>query len=212
MRLRPSGNQGPVATKLSSFIDYQRESAWTWEHLALTRARVIAGPPALRRAIGDTIREVLARPLDQATVAAEVRAMRAKIEAEKGTQDIWDLKQVPGGLVDAEFLAQFLQVVSAATHPEVLDQNTARALSKLVDARVITLAEAERLVPAVELYHALTQCLRLCLDKIFVPDEAPRALKDLLARAADMPDFATLEAMLKETLAAVKEAFDRIVT
>ena len=54
--------------------------------------------------------------------------------------------------------------------------------------------------------------MRLCLDKIFVPDEAPRALKDLLARAADMPDFATLEAMLKETLAAVKEAFDRIVT
>ncbi|MGZ5862515.1 MAG: bifunctional [glutamine synthetase] adenylyltransferase/[glutamine synthetase]-adenylyl-L-tyrosine phosphorylase, partial [Methyloceanibacter sp.] len=212
MRLRPSGNQGPVATKLSSFIDYQRESAWTWEHLALTRARVIAGPPALRRAIGDTIREVLARPRDRATVAAEVRAMRAKIEAEKGTQDIWDLKQVPGGLVDAEFLAQFLQVVSAATHPEVLDQNTASALSKLVDARVITLAEAERLVPAVELYHALTQCLRLCLDKPFVPDEAPRALKDLLARAADMPDFATLEATLKESLAAVKEAFDRIVT
>jgi [glutamine synthetase] adenylyltransferase / [glutamine synthetase]-adenylyl-L-tyrosine phosphorylase len=119
---------------------------------------------------------------------------------------------VPGGLVDAEFLAQFLQVVSAATHPEVLDQNTAGALSKLVDARVITLAEAERLVPAAELYDKLTQCLRLCLDRPFVPHEAPRALKGLLARAADMPDFATLEAMLKESLVAVKEAFERIVT
>jgi glutamate-ammonia-ligase adenylyltransferase len=209
MRLRPSGNQGPVATKLSSFIEYQRESAWTWEQLALTRARVISGPPALRRAIGDTIREALARPRDRAAVAVEVRTMRTKIEAEKGTQDIWDLKHVPGGLIDAEFLTQFLEVVSAAGNPEVLDQSTAGALSKLVQAGVVPLGEAERLVPAVELYHALTQCLRLCLDKPFVPNEAPRALKDLLARAADMPDFATLEVTLKESLVAVNEAFER---
>ena len=65
--------------------------------------------------------------------------------------------------------------------------------------------DAEILIPAATLYHTLTQCLRLCLDKPFVPDEAPRALKDLLARASDMPDFATLEAMLKDTLAAVHE-------
>jgi glutamate-ammonia-ligase adenylyltransferase len=209
MRLRPSGNQGPVATKLSSFIEYQRESAWTWEQLALTRARVISGPPALRRVIGDTIREALARPRDRVTVAAEVRTMRTKIEAEKGTQDIWDLKHVPGGLIDAEFLTQFLELVSAAGNPEVLDQSTAGALSKLVQAGVVPLGEAERLVSAVELYHALTQCLRLCLEKPFVPNEAPRALKDLLARAADMPDFATLEVTLKESLVAVNEAFER---
>ena len=211
IRLRPSGNQGPVATKLSSFIDYQRSSAWTWEHLALTRARPISGPPALRRAISETIREVLMRPRDRPEVAAEVRAMRAKIEAEKGTQDIWDVKQVPGGLIDAEFLTQFLEIVSAHGHPEVLDQNTAGALSKLVEARLISLADAETLVPAVALYHTLTQCLRLCLDRPFVPDEAPRALKDLLARASDMPDFGTLEVTLKDSLAAVQEAFERIV-
>ena len=192
--------QGPVATKLSSFIEYQRESAWTWEQLALTRARVISGPAGLRRAIGDTIREALARPRDRAAVAAEVRTMRTKIEAEKGTQDIWDLKHVPGGLIDAEFLTQFLEVVSAAANPAVLDQSTAGALSKLVQAGVVPLGEAERLVPAVEAYsRASTQCLRLCLDKPFVPDEASRALKDLLARAADMPDFATLEVTLKES-------------
>jgi len=92
-----------------------------------------------------------------------------------------------------------------------LDQNTAGALSKLVEARLISLADAETLVPAVALYHTLTQCLRLCLDRPFVPDEAPRALKDLLARASDMPDFATLEVTLKDSLAAVQEAFERIV-
>jgi glutamate-ammonia-ligase adenylyltransferase len=211
MRLRPSGNQGPVATKLSRFIDYQTSSAWTWEHLALTRARVLTGPAALRGEINGTIREVLARPRDRAAVAADVKTMRAKIEAEKGTPDIWDLKQVRGGLIDLEFIAQFLQIVSAAAHPDVLDQNTELALTKLSAAGVLSPQDAEILVPASRLYHALTQVLRLCLDKPFVAEEAPRALKGLLARASDAPDFATLEATLKDTLAAVQEAFERIV-
>jgi glutamate-ammonia-ligase adenylyltransferase len=211
MRLRPSGSQGPVATKLASFIDYQRNSAWTWEHLALTRARIVSGPPELRQTIERTIAEVLHRKRDRAQVAADVRVMRNKIEEEKGTRDIWDLKHVRGGLIDIEFLTQFLQVVSAHEHPEVLDQNIVGALNKLVQAGVITLAQAEVLVPAATLYQGLTQCLRLCLDKPFVPEEAPRALKDLLARASDMPDFATLEGMLKDTLGAVHELYERIV-
>jgi len=212
MRLRPSGSQGPVATKLSSFIDYQDHSAWTWEHLALTRARVVSGPPELRHVIAGKISEVLCRPRDRAQVAADVRAMRAKIDEEKGTRDIWDLKHVRGGLIDIEFLTQFLQLVSAHDHPEVLDQNTEIALSKLLQAQVITLDDADILLPAATLYHTLTQVLRLCLDKPFVPDEAPRALKDLLARASEMPDFPSLEATLRETLGAVEAAFDRIVT
>jgi glutamate-ammonia-ligase adenylyltransferase len=211
MRLRPSGNQGPVATKLSSFIDYQRGSAWTWEHLALTRARVITGPADLRSQINATIKDVLCRPRDRAAVAADVKAMRAKIEEEKGTGDIWDMKQARGGLVDLEFMAQFLQIVSAAGNADILDQNTELALAKLSAAGVLSPADAEILVPAAGLYHTLTQVLRLCLDKPFVAHEAPRALQDLLARASDMPDFSTLEATLKDTLAAVHEAFERIV-
>ena len=137
--------------------------------------------------------------------------MRAKIADEKGTTDIWDLKQVRGGLIDLEFIAQFLQIVSAAKHPEVIDQNTEAALSKLAAVGALAPGDAEILVPAARLYHTLTQVLRLCLDKPFAADEAPRALKDLLARAAEMPDFATLEASLNDTLAAVHEAFERIV-
>ncbi len=116
-----------------------------------------------------------------------------------------------GGLIDLEFIAQFLQVVSAAKHKDVLDQNTELALTKLAQAGVLNPGDAEILVPAARLYHTLTQVLRLCLDKPFVADEAPRALKDLLARAAEMPDFTTLEETLKDTLAAVHEAFGRIV-
>jgi glutamate-ammonia-ligase adenylyltransferase len=211
MRLRPSGTQGPVATRLSGFIDYQVNHAWTWEHLALTRARVLTGSTELTREIDAAISDVLRRPRDKTRLAAEVREMRAKIETEKGTKEIWELKQARGGLVDIEFLTQFLQVASAHTHPEVLDRNTAIALAKLATAGVLSPGDAEILLPAIKLYHTLTQVLRLCLDKPFVPEEAPRGLKELLARASDMPDFPTLEASLKETLAAVHEAFERIV-
>ena len=93
----------------------------------------------------------------------------------------------------------------------VLDQNTELALTKLSAASVLAPGDAEILVPAARLYHTLTQVLRLCLDKSFVAADAPRALKDLLARASEMPDFPTLEAMLKDTLAAVHAAFERIV-
>ncbi|XSG81188.1 MAG: bifunctional [glutamine synthetase] adenylyltransferase/[glutamine synthetase]-adenylyl-L-tyrosine phosphorylase [Methyloligella sp. ZOD6] len=211
MRLRPSGHQGPVATKLSSFKDYQQSSAWTWERLALTRARVVAGPDSLAQEIGDAIQEVLTRPQDRATVAAEVRKMRERIESQKGTDDIWDIKQVRGGLVDLEFIAQFLQLVNGAEHPDVLDQTTQRALEKLRDAGVLSGEDADLLIPACRLYHNLTQVLRLCVDEIFRPDEAPQALKELIARAVEMSDFRSVEVRLRETLIGVHRAFDRLI-
>src|SRR5262249_55432084 len=152
---------------LASFVGYQNHAAWTWEHLALTRARVIAGPHALRDEIGQTISGVLKRKRDRAVVAAEVRDMRAKIDEEKGTADIWDLKHVRGGLIDIEFLTQSPQLVSAHDNAQVLDQNTVAALSKLLEGGIIGAGDADILIPAASLYHALTQCLRLCLDKPF---------------------------------------------
>jgi len=211
MRLRPSGHSGPVATRLESFVDYQRSQAWTWEHLALTRARVISGPQRLRDAIEATISDVLAMPRKRADIARDVHEMRAKIETEKGTSDIWHLKQVRGGLVDLEFIAQFLQLVSAREHGEVLDQNTAAAIEKLAQASVLDASDADILRPAARLYHNLTQVLRLCLDRPFDPSEAPDGLKKLLSDAAGLPDFNTLEAHLRETLTAVHSAFDRLI-
>lgn len=211
MRLRPSGKAGPVTTQLDGFIDYQRNKAWTWEHLALARARVVSGPEPLRRAIEQAIRDVLATPRNRTDIAADVREMRVKIEKEKGTSDIWDLKQVRGGLVDLEFIAQFLQIVSAAEHPDVLHQNTAAGLDRLAAAGILKTSDAEILCPAARLYHTLTQVLRLCLDGPFKAAEAPRGLTELLVRAADVADFAALENHVRATTTAVHEAFDRII-
>jgi glutamate-ammonia-ligase adenylyltransferase len=212
MRLRPSGSSGPVAASLASFIAYQQRDAWTWEHMALTRARVVAGSPALREAIEKTIAEVLARPRDPARIAADVRDMRVRIEREKDARgDVWNVKQARGGLIDLEFIAQYLQLVGASRAPEVLDQNTAAAFRKLAAAGLLSPAHADVLLRALTLYHNLSQVLRLCLEGPFVPAQAPDGLKALLAEAGGAPDFARLEAHLRETLAEAAGLFDALI-
>jgi glutamate-ammonia-ligase adenylyltransferase len=211
MRLRPSGQQGPVATQLTSFIDYQAKEAWTWEHLALTRARVISGPPELWARVEAAIRQALLKPRDVGKLTADVREMRERIAKEKGTDDIWDLKQVRGGLVDLEFIAQYLQLKYAAAHPEVLDQNTVEAFRKLRDVGVLATEHADVLIPATLLLHDLTQILRLCLEGRFEPATAPSGLKELLANAGDAPSFAELEERLRLTLLKVAGLFNEII-
>jgi glutamate-ammonia-ligase adenylyltransferase len=211
MRLRPSGQKGPVATQLSSFVNYQADEAWTWEHMALTRARCVSGPPVLRAAVETAIRDVLLKRRDRTKTAADVRDMRARIEKEKGTRDPWELKQVRGGLVDLEFIAQYLQLVHAADHPSVLGQNTMSALQNLGSAGLLPADAAEALLPASRLLNNLTQVLRLCVDGPFEPAKAPEGLKSLLARAGEVPDFQRLEAELTAREAAVAALFDTLV-
>jgi glutamate-ammonia-ligase adenylyltransferase len=211
MRLRPSGQKGPVATQLSSFVDYQANEAWTWEHMALSRARVVSGGPDLVAKVEAAIHATLIRPRDRAKITADVRDMRKRIAAEKGTTDIWDLKQVRGGLVDLEFITQHLQLVHAYAHPGILDQNTFAALSKIKAAGLIAADDADRLLAAAKLLHNLTQVLRLCFDGVFNPAKAPDGLKLLLAQVAQLPDFATVEAELSAVQADVTGLFDRLV-
>jgi len=211
MRLRPSGQKGPVATHLQGFIEYHERESWTWEHMALSRARVITGPPQLRAAVEHAIEAVLTQQRDKARTVQDVRDMRQLIFKEKGSEDLWELKQVRGGLIDLEFIAQHLQLVHAARYPKVLDTNTISALSKLRDAGLLSPAAADALIPAARLYQAVTQVLRLCLDGPFRPDAAPDGLKMLLARAGGEPDLDRLSSVLKDAQQGVAELFEELV-
>ena len=211
MRLRPSGRAGPLATQIHGFTGYQDTEAWTWEHMALTRARVVSASPAFKARVEDAIRAVLRRPRDAELVAGDVVEMRAAIAKEKGDQDRWDLKYAAGGLVDIEFIAQYLQLVHAEERPEILDTSTPRVLDKAQSLRILAAEDAEVLRAAVRLYQDLTQVLRLCLAGPFDPKAAGAGLLRLLARAADVPDFAALDATLVETQAKVRESFVRIL-
>jgi [glutamine synthetase] adenylyltransferase / [glutamine synthetase]-adenylyl-L-tyrosine phosphorylase len=211
MRLRPSGRAGPLATQLDGFLQYQESEAWTWEHMALTRARVVSASPAFQKRVEDVIAGILQRPRDATLTAGDVVEMRTAIAKEKGDSARWDLKYVAGGLIDIEFVAQYLQLVHAHRLPEILDTSTALVLDKARALNVLAVEDAEVLRPAVQLYHDLTQILRLCLPDAFDPKKAGAGLLRLLARAADVPDFATLEATLADTQRKVRASFVRIL-
>ncbi|SUZ30360.1 Bifunctional glutamine synthetase adenylyltransferase/adenylyl-removing enzyme [Roseibaca ekhonensis] len=112
MRLRPSGRQGPVATSLPAFQTYQQTEAWTWEHLALTRARHVAGSAELARAVEDVRRKVLTDKAQGATIRQDVADMRARLAQAKPAHGLWDAKSGPGRLMDIELAAQFCALAS----------------------------------------------------------------------------------------------------
>jgi len=210
-RLRPSGKSGPLATHIDAFTTYQDNAAWTWEHMALTRARPLAGDKALVARVGREFASVITRRHDRKKVAADIIEMRAMIESEKGGEGAWDLKQAPGGMIDIEFIAQYLQLIHAAKHPAILSTETDIVLTASARVKLISRRDAEVLLPALHLYQTLTQILRLCVDGVFRPEDSPKGLLDLLARAGEMPDFASLDAHVKDTEAAVRALFERII-
>ena len=211
MRLRPSGRAGPVASHVDSFAEYQEREAWTWEHMALTRARVISARPEFRSHIEATIRQVLTRPRAEAAVAADVADMRRAIAQEKGEHEIWNLKYAAGGIVDIDFIAQYLQLVHAAEKPDILDVSTLHVLDNAARLGVLAPSSAAVLRPAARLYHDLTQILRLCVNERFNPETAGEGLLRIMARAGDAPDFSSLEARLKETQTEVRRVFRALI-
>ncbi|WP_375780013.1 bifunctional [glutamine synthetase] adenylyltransferase/[glutamine synthetase]-adenylyl-L-tyrosine phosphorylase [Bradyrhizobium sp. ma5] len=211
MRLRPSGRAGPVASRIDSFSDYQEREAWTWEHMALTRARVISSSAEFREKIEAIIRSVLTRPRDPASTAADVADMRRAIALEKGEDDVWDLKLAAGGLVDIDFIAQYLQLAHASVKPEILSVSTLQVLDHAAKLGLLGQSEAEILRSAARLYHDLTQILRLCVTGKFNPETAGEDLRRVMARAGDAPDFSALEARLRETQSEVRRVFNAIV-
>jgi glutamate-ammonia-ligase adenylyltransferase len=210
MRLRPTGNKGPAAVSLKSFADYHARESWTWEHMALTRARTVAGPADLcGRVEAEIHRRLTARP-DAAKILADVRDMRTKVEASYPGRNVWDLKYAPGGMMDIEFIAQTMQLLHAHDAPRILDPNTIAVLDKLAAANLLNAADAAMLRDAATLEQALTQTLRIALDETLKAQEATPALKELLARAGGAADFAALERRLRDLQAQVRGFFIRL--
>ncbi len=133
VRLRPDGAKGLLVSTLASFDDYQHQRAWTWEHQALVRARAITGDTALQQAFEKVRTHVLMRTRNAEALCEDVRAMRARMrgELDRSTDRHFDLKQGEGGLVDLEFLLQYLLLRDAAEHPALL---APRDTPSLIDA------------------------------------------------------------------------------
>jgi glutamate-ammonia-ligase adenylyltransferase len=210
-KLRPSGSKGPVAVRLSSFERYYAEEAWTWEILALTRLRPVAGDADLGRRAAEITQCALARSRDGDQTLADVADMRALMERERPGRRLWDLKLAPGGFVDIEFVAQALQIISAAHTSGVLSTNTGAALAKLEAAQLLQASSAQTLIEAWRLFSDLNQLLRVCAEGAFEIAGAPRALQARLAAIAGVSDPADIAAKIGRTQAAVRAEFLRII-
>lgn len=209
MRLRPSGNKGPVATHIEAFGKYQRNDAWTWEHMALTRARPIHGDEAFIARIKVDIEDVLAMPRDVRKLAGDVREMRELIAQEKPPRDDWDLKLKPGGIIDLEFIAQFATLagyVKKTPRPFATEEVLANLDPFFADPAMV-----DGLVEAHRFYTNLSQAIRLCLNDSAGLDQFPPGMRELLCRVAGLPDIERIEYELLEHYRLVRAAFDKLV-
>jgi glutamate-ammonia-ligase adenylyltransferase len=211
LKLRPSGTKGPVAVSFAAFEDYYEREAETWELLALTRARVVwASSPDFKVRAEGAIEAALRRPRDWAKTAADVVEMRELMERERPGKGDWDLKLDPGGLVDIEFAAQFLQLAHAAQGGP-LAQNTGDALAALREAGLADEGALTRLETAWRLEQDLSQLIKVALEDGGDPEAEPKAFKALLAKAGHVAQFRTLKPKLAKAKAEARAAYSAIV-
>ncbi|MEL6878035.1 MAG: glutamine-synthetase adenylyltransferase, partial [Pseudomonadota bacterium] len=199
-RLRPQGNQGPLAVSLEAFAKYQREAAWTWEHMALARARVLAGSDTAREKLGRIVGGVLRQQRDPKKLRENVLNMREEMAQHKPARGPLDVKLLRGGLVDYEFLIHFLQLRDGVG----LEPDFAAALPMLVERGAIP----SELIAA---YDLMTRIL--VAGRLLAPDgkEPPQAAARSLARACQAQDYQDLLRALGEARHEVAKAWDAIL-
>jgi glutamate-ammonia-ligase adenylyltransferase len=187
-RLRPSGTQGPLVVSLDGFARYQREDAWTWEHMALTRARPVFGSEKARGATQAVIDAVLRGDRPDRDVVADAIGMRAEMAAHKPPAGPLDAKLSPGGLVDLEFA---VHVVQLTTHAG-LDPHLAVAIRELAEAGLVP--------PTIAAAHDFLTRLLVTL-RLVAPDAQPpaQATRNLIARALDVADWEAVVACFATT-------------
>jgi len=208
LRLRPSGNKGPVAVPFSAFGKYQRNQAWVWEHMALTRARVVAGDVLFQKQLEKEIAQIIALPRVEAQVADAVCEMRSLVEKEKPAETIRDLKTMPGGIIDLEFIAQY--AVLMAKTEFVPGRTTGNILMRL-PKDIVAAVDSSELYHASRLYTGLNQIMQLCLNAAFSSDDMSSGLSDLLQHVAGVPDMTQVKNLLIRTAENVRNIFVQVI-
>lgn len=209
LRLRPGGGQGMIATQARSLGAYLDDEAELWEHMALSRARVICGDESLAAETEAIVRAALLAPRDPAEVRRGVREMRALVEAEKGDGGPLDLKLAPGGLLDIDFLAQALLLAHGARHPDLLGLDPAGAIERAAGHGLLPHADAGTLSAAYRRFDDVHHWQRLMVEGD--PSSASPVATTRLALASGLPDARTLIAGLDAERAEVRALFETLL-
>ncbi len=212
-RLRPSGNQGPLAVMVSTFEDYYQSGAWSWEFLALTRARLILGPDKLVPKIRQIITAAIIRGPSCVDLASETISMREKLREQFGTPNIWDVKHTRGGLVDIEFICQFLTLKYSKASPKIIRPNTPNSLEALHSNGYLPLNDFKGLLEGYELQRTIQSQLRLCLDSLPKQDgDIPPGLQQILLDSGDCTSFDQLKKHMLDMQQRCHKLFKSLIT
>ncbi|WP_343559508.1 bifunctional [glutamine synthetase] adenylyltransferase/[glutamine synthetase]-adenylyl-L-tyrosine phosphorylase [Kiloniella sp. b19] len=194
MRLRPSGTAGPLAISLEAFEEYQSSQAWTWEHMALTRARPIAGPEAFLEQIRTAVQNRLCSPRDNQKLQQDVLDMRKRLHQEKAPRGPLDCKAIPGGLTDLEFLAQFLQLLEAPGNGAILRKNTFAVFETAAELGLLSGEQGQQVALQLDQLQRLQRLLRLTSGGFSQPEELSEATRE---RALKIFGASTTDEMLQ---------------
>ncbi len=205
MRLRPSGQSGPVATSLQSFESYQKNEAWVWEHLALTRARPFAGDETLVADVDAVRSDVLQTSGKDAVVRKETQEMRDRL-AQAGQHGIWDVKAGPGGAQDIDLFAQAASLAAGSTAMSSEDW-----LASAVVMKWCSSDEAEALSTARKLFWRTTQASRLSIEGTFDPQSVGAGGVALMLRDTECDSIDNLIELLEKCRNQAKEVIDRVM-
>jgi glutamate-ammonia-ligase adenylyltransferase len=211
MRLRPTGNKGPVAVSLDGFLRYQQGEAWTWEHMALSRARVITATPGFGARVEQAILGVLTAPRDPMRLVVDVADMRKRIIGERRRPKPFDVKNRRGGLVDIEFIAQYLLLRHAPAHPDLVTGNTVALLERLAAHGLLPAARTATLIGAARLWQSVQGFLRLATGGALEPEGGSDVLRQTLARAGGAVDFTTLQHTINAAGLAVSAVYRELI-
>ena len=210
-RLRPGGSDGPLATSLTAFDNYFDKTAWTYEFMALSRARVVAtNHPEFAARVEETVKKHILRERDSAKLLADVVDMRERIAKEFTTQNPWALKHVRGGMVDLDFIAQFLLLRHAHTTPDIWNRNARAVFEVALTEKILPEETAQQLITAKKFMSDLMSLQRLSAPGGAITDDAPIGLKRLLKRGMRVKPFSALKAYLLEQQAIVSAIFQQM--
>ncbi|MEO7364795.1 MAG: bifunctional [glutamine synthetase] adenylyltransferase/[glutamine synthetase]-adenylyl-L-tyrosine phosphorylase [Sphingomicrobium sp.] len=194
-RLRPEGAKGMLAVSVDAFAAYQRQEAWTWEHMALCRARPVFGSVDARARAADLVAEILNRPRDERQIAADAVKMRAEIERNKPPAGAFDVKLGPGGLVDLEFAVHVLQL----TRHLGLDPRLEEAVQQLADAKLLD----TKIVQAQRLLTKMLVMMRLVSPEGSVPIPETWELVAATCGASDATQLLAQHALARQSIASL---------
>ncbi|MCC2652007.1 MAG: glutamine-synthetase adenylyltransferase, partial [Microvirga sp.] len=207
LRLRPQGGKGPVASQFKGFINYQKTEADLWEHMALTRARVLAGDESFGAEVSEAVRDLLTAKRDPKQVFKEVRAMRELIAQEKGDDDPWDMKLARGGLTDLDFIAQGLVLAHASAYPTLAGLPTEATFAEAQSTGLLSSDEARIFAEAHRLFNDIFQWQRLTIEGKFEAQTVQPVILKRLATIAGLPSAKVLVEHLGEVRGRVATAW-----